>query len=115
MSESETMSPDDSPARPGEQDLDRAIAEFSRAIERKPHAIDAIYERALAYHHKRAFPEAIADYDRVIALDPGHADALFKRSIVHRQLGAFDKATADFDRAIQILWRRQAFSSANES
>lgn len=115
MSESETTPADASPARPDDRDFDRAIAEFSRALERSPDAVDALYERALAYHHKRSFPQAIADYDRVIALDPGHADALFKRSVVHRQFGAFDKATADFDRAVQLLWRQQAFSPAKEA
>ncbi len=103
MSESETT-----PAGVEGHDLDRVIAEFSKAIELRPDAAEALYGRALAFQDKRAFPQALADYDRVIALDPGHADALFKRSITHRQLGAFDKAAADFDRAVQLLWRRHA-------
>ena len=115
MSESETTPADAGPARSDDRDLDRVIAEFSQTIDRKPDAVDTLYERALAYHHKRAFPQAIGDYDRVIALDSGHADAHFKRSIVHRQLGAFDNATADFDRAVQLLWRRQVFSPAKEA
>lgn len=113
MSASETTPA--SPARSDDQDFDRAIAEFSKAIELKPDAVDAFYGRALAYQYKQAFPEAIADYDRVIALDPGHADALFKRSIVQRQLGAFEKATADFDRAVQLLWRQQVLPSTKEA
>lgn len=114
MSASETTPADATPTRPDEQDFDRAIAEFSKAIELKPDAVDAVYGRALAYQYKQAFPAAIADYDRVIALDPGHADALFKRSIVHRQLGAFEKATADFDRAVQLLWRQRLLPSTKE-
>lgn len=98
-----------------DRDVDRVIAEFSKAIELRPDAAEALYGRALAFQDKCSFPEAIADYDRVIALDPGHADALFKRSIAHRQLGAFDKAAADFDRAVQLLWRRHTEPSAGQA
>lgn len=102
------------PASVADEDCDRAIAEFSKALELQPNAAEAFYGRGLAYQHKWAFAEALADYDRAIELAPHHADALFKRSIVHRQLGAFDKAAADFDQAVQILWRQHGATSAGK-
>lgn len=51
-------------------DYDRAIADYSKAIELNPQYADAYYNRAIAYQHKGDNDRAAADANRAIALDP---------------------------------------------
>ena len=95
-----------------EEDYDKAIADFDRAIELDPDNNDTIFAkltgapayllRAGAYYEKDDYDAAIADFDKVIEMDPGHSDAYYLRGEVHYFNNEDDKAIADFNRAIEL-------------
>src|SRR5215510_7245666 len=51
-------------------ELDRAIAEFDKAIELNPRLADAWCNRGIAYYSKGDSDRAMADLSQAIALDP---------------------------------------------
>ncbi|HEX6045313.1 MAG TPA: tetratricopeptide repeat protein, partial [Pyrinomonadaceae bacterium] len=53
-----------------QNDSDRAIADYTKAIELDPEGADAYNHRGVAYASKRDFDSAIADFDKALQLDP---------------------------------------------
>src|SRR5271169_2870078 len=62
------------------REVDRAIADYDRAITLDPGRAVAYFNRAGALAASGAFDRALADYDRAIALDPMDADAHIGRA-----------------------------------
>jgi tetratricopeptide (TPR) repeat protein len=56
-------------------DFDRAIADYTRAIDLKPDYAVAYYNRGFSYRHKGDDDRAIADWSKALALKPDFADA----------------------------------------
>jgi tetratricopeptide (TPR) repeat protein len=83
-------------------DFDRAIADYTKAIEIDPKDADAYNNRSYAYHAKGDFDRAIADYTKVIEIDPRAAAAYGNRGDVYEAKGDFERAAADFTKAIEI-------------
>jgi tetratricopeptide (TPR) repeat protein len=54
-------------------DYDRAIADYSKAIELDPQYALAYYNRGIAWKNKRDYGRAMADYNKLIELDPKEA------------------------------------------
>src|SRR5262249_22792678 len=82
-------------------DPDRAIADYTQAIQRDPTA--AHYNnRGLAYSDKGDLDRAIADYTQAIQRDPKHAKAYTNRCLAYRDRGDLDRAIADCTLAIQL-------------
>ena len=73
-------------------ELDKAIANYTKAIELQPDYAEAYYNRGLAYRNKATFDKAIADYDKAIALKPDFAEAYNNRGSAYANKGAFDKS-----------------------
>jgi tetratricopeptide (TPR) repeat protein len=85
-------------ARQGE--LDKAIADYTRALELQPDA--ALYRRrALAHARKRALDEAIADYTESLRLEPRNAEAHANRGLVYAQKNDHEHALADYNEALR--------------
>lgn len=83
--------------------LDRAIADFSRAIALKPGDILALMRRADTWYDKQAFDKAIGDYSKVIEKHPElAASAYFKRGRAWHHEAEFERAVADYRKAVQI-------------
>jgi tetratricopeptide (TPR) repeat protein len=83
-------------------DFDRAIADFTKAIEINPKDADAYKNRGYAYDAKGDFDRAIADFTKAIEINPKDADAYNNRGSVYETKGDFDRAIADFMKAIEI-------------
>jgi tetratricopeptide (TPR) repeat protein len=83
-------------------DLDRAIAEYSKALEIDPKFADVLCRRASAFHGQGAFDNAIADFSKVISAEPKHAMALLGRGAAFEAKGMTRQAVDDYGRAIKI-------------
>lgn len=81
---------------------DRAIADYSKAIQLDPNDAMAYYNRGIAYYFKGQYDRAIADYNKGIALDPNNAIAYNYRGIAYDFKGQYDKAFKDYNKAIQL-------------
>jgi tetratricopeptide (TPR) repeat protein len=87
----------------GVRDYDRAIADYTTAIELKPDYAEAYNDRGFAYYLKGDFDRAIADYTRAIELRPNYPKAYNNRGVVYMAGGYGEaKSAPDFDRAIEL-------------
>ena len=80
-------------------DYDKAIADFSRALERRPQFTRAFEARGLAYAAHGSFLKAMADLDASVAREPEEWRFLFSRASVLRADGNREGALADLDAA----------------
>jgi tetratricopeptide (TPR) repeat protein len=82
-------------------DFDRAIADYTRIIERKPDWQDgsAYRARAVAYAAKGDDRLALADRTEVVRMKPGR-EAYVDRGFVYLRLTDYDAAAADFQKAL---------------
>jgi len=85
------------------REYDRAIIEYTRAIELKPDFADAYNNRAYAAYSKYdGTGDPLGDLTRALALRPDFAHAYNTRGCVYMATGDPDKAIADFNRAVQL-------------
>jgi tetratricopeptide (TPR) repeat protein len=86
------------------EDYDRAIADFTRAIELKSDNSMYYYYayRGDAYRKKGYYDQAIADYTSAIGLNPS-SDNYKKRGDAYRDKGDYALAVADYDGAIAAI------------
>jgi tetratricopeptide (TPR) repeat protein len=61
---------------------ERAIADFSKALDLDPRLAKAHYNRAAVYRTKSEIDPAIADYSKAIEIDPQYSNAYFSRDSV---------------------------------
>lgn len=103
-------------------DLERAIADYTRAIELDPGDTDVWVGRGVARLRKADVDGAIADFDRAIQLEPDRALAYNDRAAAYRDKGDFRRAVEDYNRAIALnphdpyfyLHRAQAYRALGE-
>jgi tetratricopeptide (TPR) repeat protein len=84
-------------------DFDRAIIDFTTAIELERPTAELLYRRGLAYRGKGRCEQAITDFSGALALEPGNARLFFERGttcLMHRR---FEGAVADLSRAIDSV------------
>jgi Flp pilus assembly protein TadD len=79
---------------------ERAIEEFSRAIQLNPTNALAYHERGYTYSRLGKFERAITDFTEAIQLDPFDASAYNYRGQVYLQIDEYDKAIRDYTQAI---------------
>ena len=98
------------------QDYQRAIADFSKAIELNPQFAQAYNNRAMAYTLQGDFEKALPDFSKMIEFNPKSAQAYCNRGVVYYHLGLiayelpnlfraknyFEKATHDYETAIAL-------------
>jgi tetratricopeptide (TPR) repeat protein len=83
-------------------DHDRAIADFSRAIQLDPKPARAFYDRGVAYAAKNDLDRSVADWDAALRLDPSLAAAHYNLGAIAANKGDFAEAIAHFDAAIRL-------------
>lgn len=81
--------------------LDRAIAQYTRAIELNPLDADAFFHRGQSRALAGDLQGAIDDYSRTIRLDPNNREAYVKRARCLTVLGNETAAQADLNHAIR--------------
>lgn len=83
-------------------EFDRAIADYTKALQYIPNDSKVFNNRGVAYELKRQFDLAIADYERAMKLAPADPKPYSNRGDVHRKRGDYKQAIADYSRAISL-------------
>jgi tetratricopeptide (TPR) repeat protein len=82
--------------------LEKAIADYDRAISMSSSDHIALYNRGIVFAKLNLVDQAIADYSAAIASNPSYYDAYNNRGILYERLGRYDKAFADYNAAISL-------------
>ena len=85
-----------------EQEYEKAIEDYTKAIELKPDLAIAYNNRGNAYKGKGEFDVAIQDFNKAIELNPQFTIAYNNRGNAYRDKGEFDVAIQDFNKAIEV-------------
>ncbi|MBN2536157.1 MAG: tetratricopeptide repeat protein [Spirochaetales bacterium] len=80
--------------------LDKAIEEYTKAIEINPELSEAYYNRAHIHFEQNKYDRAINDITEYINRNPEDADGYFQRGILYKNTGSHEKAVADLEKAI---------------
>jgi tetratricopeptide (TPR) repeat protein len=81
---------------------ERAIANYTEAIDKRPEYPSAYYNRGIAYKAKGDLDRAVADFTKAIEIDPEFALAYYNRGLVYQAKGDFDRSLADYGEAIRL-------------
>lgn len=84
------------------EQLDRAIADYNKALEIKPDLSDAYHNRARVWEQKGEYDKAIEDYTRAIRLNSGDAETYNGRGVAYDSKGDFNAAIADYLKSIEL-------------
>jgi tetratricopeptide (TPR) repeat protein len=87
-----------------ENQLDKALADFTRAIELNPTYYHAYRERGETRKRKGDLDGAIADWSKAMGMDAGFVDCEIytSRGLARQAKGDLDGAMADFSKAIEM-------------
>ncbi len=80
-------------------DYDKAISDFSKAIEIDPRLAEAYLNRGIGYGSKDLHDQAISDFNKAIELNTEYAKAYNNRAIACYYKGEYDKAWEDVHKA----------------
>lgn len=83
-------------------DLQRALADFTAAVEMEPRLDRAYYNRGVTYNKLKQYLEAIQDFNITLDLRRSHEGALINRAFAYTLLGLDTEAEADVIRAIDL-------------
>ena len=80
---------------------DKAIAEYTRAIEIKPQEADSWHARGESYMSKKLFEQAAMDYSKALMISPAY-HTWYRRSCAYIEQGFYEKAIADAKQSIAL-------------
>jgi tetratricopeptide (TPR) repeat protein len=83
-------------------DYDRAIADYTKAIEIEPKDTYAYRYRSEIYLERRDYDLAIADLGKLIELSPNDASPYMSRARAYKSKGDYDRAIAEYSKALEI-------------
>lgn len=83
-------------------DLQGAIDDLTRAIEIRPRALAAYFNRGLAFAQREDYQAAMEDFTSAIRLRPEYALAYTNRGAVRAQSGDLDGAIEDYSHALSL-------------
>ena len=82
--------------------FEEAIADYDKAIYRKPDNASLYYSRGLVKVQLERYENAIDDYNDAIQLNPSYASAYYERGLAKAQLGQYEDAILDYNEAIRL-------------
>jgi tetratricopeptide (TPR) repeat protein len=85
-----------------ENNLDKALAAFTRAVEADPKSGAAYYQRGRVLARKNQEAGALADLNRAVELNPQNADAYNWLGWIHSRANRNDEAITALTKAIEI-------------
>ena len=84
------------------REWDKAIKEFSEAIELNPTNVLAFDYRGSCYFAKSDLDKAISDYDQALRFNSTDVDAAFDLASAYRAKGEFDKSIRSWDAYMRL-------------
>jgi tetratricopeptide (TPR) repeat protein len=84
----------------GREDNEKAIADFTKAIELDPKR--AAYNRGLTHAARGEYDQAIGEYDEAIKSNPSDAAAFNARAGAYNSKGNRERAAADWNEALRL-------------
>ena len=81
---------------------EKAISDFSKALDLKPDYVEAYYNLGTAKLKIGKFKEAIDDFDKVLELDADYPQAYYSRGFANLSLRKYEDASADFRKALDL-------------
>ena len=85
-----------------EKEYDRAIENYTKAMELKPDDAIAYSNRGAVYHDKCDDDHALADYGKAIELNPNLSEAYNNRGNIYHNNGNDALAIEDYTKAIEL-------------
>ncbi len=86
----------------GKGQYERAIADFTKAIEIDPNDPKAYNNRGVAYGNKGQYDQAIADFTKALEIDPKYDKAYYNRGRTYADKGLYDQAISDYTKCLEI-------------
>lgn len=97
------------------QQYDRAVADFSKALELDPQAVDALIGRGKAYYRLSRFDEALKDLDAVIAAKADTEGVARRyRALIRAERGQGAEAIQELDQMIAEMEKPGAGATPND-
>lgn len=81
---------------------DRAISDFSKALEIESKSADVYNNRGVAYENKDQYEEAISDFNKAIEINPRHSGAWFNRGVAYYFKKEYDRSLEDVNKAQEL-------------
>ncbi len=81
---------------------EKALADYTKALQINPEYITALNDRGVAYAHFNQWGNAITDYSKAIKLNPKFTNAYANRCAAFGSIGQFDNALNDITKAIDL-------------
>ena len=81
---------------------DKAVADFTKAIEKEPNDPQNYDRRAWANRNLKNYDAAVADYTVLIEKNPADAEHLVKRGATYTSMQQYEKAIADYQAALKL-------------
>ena len=81
---------------------DKAVSEFTDAIEMNPGDAAAYCNRGAAHAKTGRYDWAISDYSKALEINPQFAKAFYNRGVAYYRKGQHNLAISDYARAIEI-------------
>ena len=82
--------------------LDKAIADYDKALELDPNHTTVLDNRGNAHALKGNLDRALADHNKAIKADPKNANAYNNRAADYMDMRELERALPDLDRAIEL-------------
>ena len=86
----------------GQEEQNKAIANYSKAIEFAPAYVTAYTNRGLSYAMQGKVNESLADFETAIGIDPEYMQAYYYRAFTYHREGDYRKAIDDFNIAMTL-------------
>jgi Lipoprotein NlpI, contains TPR repeats len=84
------------------KEYDRAIEDYTKAIELNPDDADVYYRRGNTWRDKKDYDKAIIDYSKALELRPGYAHYYLFRGIAWQYQGNKNNALAEYNKVIEL-------------
>jgi tetratricopeptide (TPR) repeat protein len=83
-------------------EYDKAIRDFTRAIEKEKKYVFAYAERGRAWEKKGSHEKALQDFNKAIEINPKFGKAFKYRGLTYQAMGDYAKAMDDYNKAIEL-------------